>query len=213
MLALALYDYINDVHESNSYEHQQQPQQLVSFRRGTVLDVLQSNGGWSYGRVVQKPFDEDLSVNSNTISAGWFPTSYVSSYESPTPTALPVGSSVNKVSGNLNVSTVSVLDHTETSEDNEGFFGTPMGGYIEPEEEALSTPRHDTDDDRDVEILPPGVATVPVPDRRQFRVITIPKNLVTNIATTTSKVTNRLHFRRQNHSSSTTTPAVYVSPS
>lgn len=213
MLALALFDYVNDAYEPNSYQQQQQQQQLISFRRGTVLDVLQTNNGWSYGKVVQKPIDENTSSDSNSLSLGWFPTSYVSLYESQLSAASPPAVSKTSTIGSLTVSTAVSPDQTETSEDDEGFYGTPMGGYIEPEEETLndnSTTRNSTDEDR--EILPPGVATVPIPTRRQLRVITIPKNLVSNIATTTSKVTNRLH-RRPKHSNSTTRPSVYVSPS
>ena len=211
MLALALYDYINDEYDQNSYQQQQQ-QQLISFQRGAVLDVLQSNGDWSYGRIVQKPLNENPFTNSNNGSNGWFPTSYVSYYDSPSSTTLPNGNNVNKESSS-NSYTVADPERTETSEDDDGFYGTPMGGYIEPEEEEVNnTVRNTTNDDRDTETLPPGVETVPVPSRRQLRVITIPKNVVSNIATTTSKVTNRL-YRRQNKSSSTTTsPAVYVSP-
>jgi hypothetical protein len=207
MFALALYDYVNESHEN----HQQL---LLSFRRGTILDVMQSNEGWSYGRVVQKPVDEVTSTNSNGYSTGWFPTTYISLYESPLlPTSISIDNTVNKpISSNF--STAIAPDTTATSEDDKGFYGTPMGGYIDPEGEISNnnTARSSGNDDRDDEILPPGVAIVPVPTRRQLRVITIPKNLVSNIATTTSKLTNRLH-QRQNHSSSTTRPAVFVSPS
>ena len=211
MLALALYDYMNDPNESNLHQHQPQ---LISFRRGTILDVFQSNGGWSYGRVVQRLIDEDASTNLNALSTGWFPSNYVSLYESPSSaTSLPLDNTVIKLS-NSNDSTIIASDQTERSEDDDGFCSTPMGGYIEPDEvnDPNNTTRNTaTNEDRYIEILPPGVATVPVPTRRQLRVVTMPKNLVNNIATTTSKITNRLH-RRQNHPSTTTSPAVYISP-
>jgi hypothetical protein len=137
----------------------------------------------------------------------------VSYYDSPSSTTQSYDNNVNKES-NSNFNTVADPERTETSEDDDGFYGTPMGGYIEPEEEVVNnTVRHATNDDRDIETLPPGVATVPVPTRRQLRVITIPKNVVSNIATTTSKVTKRLYRRQNNSSSITTSPAVYVSPS
>ncbi len=213
MLALALYDYINDTHETHSYQQWQQQQQLISFQRGTVLDVLQSNGGWSYGRIVQKPINENPFTSSKNDSIGWFPTSYVSYHDGPSTTAFSSVDSVSKVANSEPKASAVVPEHTETSEDDDGFYGTPMGGYIEPQDEADDTQRSTTNDDRDVEVLPPGVASVPVPHRRQLRVITMPKNIVNNIATTTVKVTNRLH-RRENRSSTTiTSPAVYVSPS
>ena len=208
MLALALYDYIINTDEQNLYQ-----QQLISFQRGAVLDVLQSNGGWSYGRIVQKPLNENPFTSSNSGSSGWFPTSYLSYYDSPLSTTQSYGNTVNKES-NSNFNIVADPERTDKSEDDEGFYGTPMGGYIEPEEEKDNNAvRHATNDDRDTETLPPGVATVPVPSRRQLRVITMPKNLVSNIATTTSKVTNRLYRRQNNTSSTTTSPVVYVSPS
>ena len=218
MLALALYDYINDAHEAHSSPQPQQQQQLISFQRGTVLDVLQSNGGWSYGRIVQKPINENPFTSSSNDSIGWFPTSYVSRFDGPSTTAFSSVDSVSKVTNSEPKANAVVPDHTETSQDDDdGFYGTPMGGYIDPQDEAddsnNNTQRSNTNDDRDGEVLPPGVSSVPVPHRRQLRVVTIPKNIVNNIATTTGKVTNRLH-RRQNRSSTTTTsPAVYVSPS
>jgi hypothetical protein len=155
--------------------------QLLSFSRGTLLQIMSSNNGWSYGSILRRPEDPPLSNDTASIT-GWFPSSYVTNYvTSSSPPSITNENDIWNRTLDQSLQHSSVFPSTSAApvnvprpppvvyDDDDGFNAIPMG-YDEPqsyEEQRNPLPYRPEEEPAD-EPLPEGVQVVPVPGRRHL---------------------------------------------
>lgn len=217
--------------------------QLLAFRRGSYIRIhSNTNNGWSYGSIITDdkpashkyndlkfgwfptsyvvPVSTPTQIPSTIQRVQWNDNySYIEDQRQDierNPNILQQQSQAQQpeLTESILGVTVSSSIPTEYENDNdEGFFGTPMGGYIEPHEEDASNDDQQRQESND-DTLPKGVVTIMVPDRRNR--FNRPKNLISSIANTTTKTTShvvQLVRHKKNPSTvSYTKPSVHVSP-